>query len=100
MLGLVYRYLRDWTKPFQDLQGENARVSSPDLGATEETLDAGAGLICRKWFEGSNGEEGLWRKVVGQAAQGGTATLEYQLQHPEEADSIHVVNIGWQPLSC
>ena len=77
---------------------ENARVSGTDLGAAEKTIDAGAGLICHKWFEDSYGEEGLWRKAVGQAAHGGKTTLEYQLRHPEEADSIHVVNIGWGPL--
>ena len=77
---------------------ENARVSGTDLGAAEKTIDAGAGLICRNWFEDQNAGEGLWKNAVGKAAHGGRTTLEYQLQHPEEADSIHVVNIGWGPL--
>ena len=78
---------------------ENARVSGTDLGATEKTIDAGARLICRNWFEDQNAGEGLWKNAVGKDAHGGRTTLEYQLQHLKEADSIHVVNIGWGPLS-
>ena len=33
---------------------ENARVSGTDLGAAEKTIDVGAGLICRNWFEDQN----------------------------------------------
>ncbi|XP_044445024.1 homeobox protein HOX1A-like [Triticum aestivum] len=83
----------------RSLGRENARVSGTDLGAAEKTIDAGAGLICRNWFEDQNAGEGIWKNAVRKAAHGGRTTLEYQLQHPEEADSIHVVNIGWGALS-
>ena len=95
VLGLVYRYLRDWTKLFQDLQGGKMHeFQRSDLENPEKSVDAGTRLSCRKWFEDQSVDVGLWKKAVGNAAHGGRATLEYQLQHQEESDSIHVVSIG------